>query len=123
LLCQISATTSIGGTENRSTANVLVGYSDNELELAQRNQEVLKLNEEAVDFKLQMDLEDAVKTGDKRKMTSVLERKKKMTQRLGKSTATKILDDMQSTIQAGGDISADDLAVSSVESKKTKRLS
>jgi hypothetical protein len=90
LLCQISATTSIGGTENRSTANVLVGYSDNELELAQRNQEVLKLNEEAVDFKLQMDLEDAVKTGDKRKMTSVLERKKKMTQRLGKSTATKI---------------------------------
>ena len=123
LLCQISATTSIGGTENRSTANVLVGYSDNELELAQRNQEVLKLNEEAVDFKLQMDLEDAVKTGDKRKMTSVLERKKKMTQRLGKSTATKILDDMQNTIQAGGDISADDLAVSSVESKKTKRLS
>jgi uncharacterized protein YegL len=123
LLCQISATTSIGGTENRSTANVLVGYSDNELELAQRNQEVLKLNEEAVDFKLQMDLEDAVKTGDRRKMTSVLERKKKMTQRLGKSTATKILDDMQSTIQAGGDISADDLAVSSVESKKTKRLS
>ena len=55
-------------------------------------------------------------------MTGILERKKKMTQRLGKSTATKILNDMQSTLDAGGDISADDLAVSSVESKKTKRL-
>jgi Ca-activated chloride channel family protein len=123
MLCQVSAVANVGGQEVRSTANVLVGYSDSELELAQRNQEVLKLNEEAVDFKLQMDLEDAVKTGDKRKMTSVLERKKKMTQRLGKTTATKILDDMQSTLQQGGQISADELAVSSVESKKTKRLS
>ena len=101
---------------------ILVGYSENELELSQRNNEVLKLNEEAVDFKLQMDLEDAVKTGDKAKMTSVLERKKKMTQRLGKSTATKILDDMQTKLDAGADISASDLAVSSIESKKTKRL-
>ncbi len=122
MLCQVTAITSTGGVQSSASANVLVGYSDNELELAQRNQEVLKLNEEAVDFKLQMDLEDAVKTGDKRKMTSVLERKKKMTQRLGKTSATKVLDDMQSTLQTGGDISADDLAVSSVESKKTKRL-
>ena len=122
LLCQVAAVVVANGIENRAEANVLTGYSDNELELAQRNGEVLKLNEEAVDFKLQMDLEDAVKTGDKRKMTSVLERKKKMTQRLGKTTATKVLDDMQSTLQGGGAISADDLAVSSVESKKTKRL-
>ncbi|HEX8832945.1 MAG TPA: VWA domain-containing protein [Abditibacteriaceae bacterium] len=122
MLCAVAATATVGGRQQRVEANVLVGYSDNELELAQRNGEVLKLNEEAVDFKLQMDLEDAVKTGDKRKMTSVLERKKKMTQRLGKTTATKVLDDMQSTLQQGGDISADDLAVSSVESKKTKRL-
>lgn len=122
LLCQVAAVVVANGVENRAEANVLTGYSDNELELAQRNGEVLKLNEEAVDFKLQMDLEDAVKTGDKRKMTSVLERKKKMTQRLGKTTATKVLDDMQSTLQGGGAISADDLAVSSVESKKTKRL-
>ena len=75
-----------------------------------------------MDFKLQMDLEDAVKTGDKRKMTAVLDRKRKMTQRLGKSTATKILDDMQTTLEAGGDISPDALATSSAESKKTKRL-
>jgi len=122
LLCQVAAVVVANGIENRAEANVLTGYSDNELELSQRNGEVLKLNEEAVDFKLQMDLEDAVKTGDKRKMTSVLERKKKMTQRLGKTTATKVLDDMQSTLQGGGAISADDLAVSSVESKKTKRL-
>jgi Ca-activated chloride channel family protein len=122
MLCQVAAVTTAGGRTVRSDANVLVGYSDNEIELAQRNNEVLKLNEEAVDFKLQMDLEDAVKTGDKRKMTAVLERKKKMTQRLGKSTATKILDDMQTTIEQGGDISPDDLAVSSAESKKTKRL-
>lgn len=122
LLCQVVATAVVGGREVRVEQNVLVGYSESELELAQRNQEVLKLNEEAVDFKLQMDLEDAVKTGDKRKMTSVLERKKKMTQRLGKSTATKILDDMQTTLAEGGDISADAIAVSSVESKKTKRL-
>ncbi len=122
MLCQVAAVTNVGGTETRAEANVLVGYSDNELELTQRNQEVLKLNEEAVDFKLQLDLEDAVKSGDTRKMTSVLERKKKMTQRLGKTTATKVLDDMQTTLQSGGDISADVLAVSSVESKKTKRL-
>lgn len=118
MLCQVSVVTSAGRTDG----NVLTGYSENELELAQRNGEVLKLNEEAVDFKLQMDLEDAVKTGDKRKMTAVLDRKRKMTQRLGKSTATKILDDMQITLAAGGDISPDDLATSSAESKKTKRL-
>jgi Ca-activated chloride channel family protein len=118
MLCQVSVVSSAG----RGEANVLTGYSENELELAQRNGEVLKLNEEAVDFKLQMELEDAVKTGNKAKMTSVLDRKKKMTQRLGKSTATKILDDMQTTLQAGGDISPDALASSSAESKKTKRL-
>ncbi len=122
LLCQVAAVVISSGVEHRAETNVLVGYSDNELELAQRNGEVLKLNEEAVDFKLQMDLEDAVKAGDRRKMTSVLERKKKMTQRLGKTSATKVLDDMQATLQTGGAISADDLAVSSVESKKTKRL-
>jgi Ca-activated chloride channel family protein len=122
LLCTLAATAEVAGRPQRVEANVLVGYSESELELAQRNPEVLKLNEEAVDFKLQMDLEDAVKTGDKRKLTSVLERKKKMTQRLGKSTATRILDDMQATLAQGGDISADDVAVSSVESKKTKRL-
>ena len=122
MLCQVAAVVVANGVENRAEANVLTGYSDNELELTQRNGEVLKLNEEAIDFKLQMDLEDAVKTGDKRKMTSVLERKKKMTQRLGKTTATKVLDDMQATLQSGGDIAADDLAVSSIESKKTKRL-
>ncbi|HVF84972.1 MAG TPA: VWA domain-containing protein, partial [Abditibacteriaceae bacterium] len=122
MLCQVAAVVVANGVENRAETNVLTGYSDNELELTQRNGEVLKLNEEAIDFKLQMDLEDAVKTGDKRKMTSVLERKKKMTQRLGKTTATKVLDDMQATLQGGGDIAADDLAVSSAESKKTKRL-
>ncbi|HEX8552915.1 MAG TPA: VWA domain-containing protein [Abditibacteriaceae bacterium] len=118
MLCQVSVNSAAG----KSDATVLTGYSENELELAQRNNEVLKLNEEAVDFKLQMDLEDAVKSGDRQKMTTVLERKKKMTQRLGKSTATKILDDMQATLQSGGDIAPDDLATSSVESKKTKRL-
>jgi hypothetical protein len=118
MLCQVAVVSSAG----RGDANVLTGYSENELELAQRNGEVLKLNEEAVDFKLQMDLEDAVKSGDKAKMSSVLDRKRKMTQRLGKSTATKNLDDMQATLQAGGDIAPDDLATSSAESKKTKRL-
>ncbi|MBV9865893.1 MAG: VWA domain-containing protein [Abitibacteriaceae bacterium] len=122
MLCQVAAIAASGGTEHRSEQNVLISYSDNDLELVQRNQEVVKLMEEAVDFKLQMDLEQAVKTGDKRKMTSVLERKKKMTQRLGKTTATKVLDDMQDTLDAGGDITPDALAVSSVESKKTKRL-
>lgn len=122
LLCQVAATVTVGGIEHRTEQNVLISYSDNDLELAQRNQEVIKLMEEAVDFKLQMDLESAVKTGDKRKMTSVLERKKKMTQRLGKTTATKVLDDMQDTLDSGGDITPDALAVSSVESKKTKRL-
>lgn len=122
LLCQVAAIAVSSGVEHRSEQNVLISYSDNDLELAQRNPEVIKLMEEAVDFKLQMDLEAAVKTGDKRKMTSVLERKKKMTQRLGKTTATKVLDDMQDTLSAGGDITPDALAVSSVESKKTKRL-
>ena len=83
---------------------------------------MLKLIEEANDYKLQVDLEPAVKSGDKPKMTGILQRKRKMTQRLGKATATKILDDMQSALDAGGSISPDDLAVSSVESKKTKRL-
>ena len=55
-------------------------------------------------------------------MTQVLERKKKMTQRLGKTSATKVLEEMEDTLQSGGDITADDLAVSSAETKKTKRL-
>jgi len=122
LLCQVAADATVGGVQQRAEHNVLVSYSDNDLELAQRNGEVLKLVEEANDYKLQMDLEAAVKTGDKRKMTGILERKKKMTQRLGKTSATRILDDMTSTLDAGGDITPDDLAVSSVESKKTKRL-
>jgi Ca-activated chloride channel homolog len=122
LLCQVAAEAEVAGAPQRGEANVLISYSDNEVELAQRNGEVLRLIEEANDFKLQMDLEAAAKSGDKRKMTGILERKKKMTQRLGKSTATKILDDMQSTLDAGGDISPDALAISSVETKKTKRL-
>jgi Ca-activated chloride channel family protein len=123
LLCQVAAEAEIGNAPQRSETNVLISYSNNEVELAQRNGEVLRLIEEANDFKLQMDLEAAAKTGDKRKMTGILERKKKMTQRLGKNSATKILDEMQSTLDAGGEISPDVLAVSSVESKKTKRLS
>lgn len=122
MLCQVVATATIGGVEERAETNVLVGYSDNEIELAQRNNEVIRLIEEANDFKLQMDLEAAVKAGDTRKMTTVLQTKKKMTQRLGKTTATKVLEDMQTTLDSGGDITPDDLAVSSVESKKTKRL-
>jgi Ca-activated chloride channel family protein len=123
MLCQVAATTNVNGVEERGETNVLIGYTENDLELQQRNAEVVKLMEEAVDFKLQMDLEAAVKTGDRRKMTSVLERKKKMTQRLGKVNATKILEDMQDSLQAGAAISPDALAVSSEESKKTKRLS
>jgi len=122
LLCQVAAAVSSGGVTHRAEQNVLTGYSDNEVELAQRNPEVQKLLEEAVDFKLQMDLEAAAKAGDRRKMTSVLERKKKMTQRLGKTAATKVLEEMESTIESGGRISLDDLAISSAESKKTKRL-
>ena len=100
----------------------LTGYSDNDVELAQRNGEVVRLIEEANDYKLQVDLESAVKSGDKRKMTQVLERKKKMTQRLGKVNATKVLEEMEDTLDSGGAISAEDLAVSSNETKKTKRL-
>ena len=105
LLCQVAASASVGGASQRVDTNVLITYSDNDIELAQRNGEVMKLMEEAVDFKLQKDLEAAVKSGDRQKMTSVLERKKKMTQRLGKSTATKILQDMENTLQSGGAIS------------------
>jgi hypothetical protein len=122
MLCQVAVISNVNGVEQRAETNVLISFTEDERELAQRNGEVIKLMEEAVDFKLQMDLEQAVKTGDRAKMTTVLERKKKMTQRLGKTTATRILQDMENTIQQGGAISADDLAVSSVESKKTKRL-
>ena len=121
LLCQIAAWSS-ANPNSRVEINVLTGYSDNDVELAQRNPEVTRLVEEANDFKLQVDLESAVKSGDKRKMTQVLERKKKMTQRLGKVNATKVLEDMESTLDGGGNITADDLAVSSAETKKTKRL-
>jgi Ca-activated chloride channel family protein len=121
LLCQVAAWAS-ASPNARVEANVLTGYSDNDVELAQRNNEVTRLVEEANDFKLQVDLESAVKSGDRRKMTQVLERKKKMTQRLGKVNATKILEDMEDTLSSGGQISADDLAISSQETKKTKRL-
>jgi Ca-activated chloride channel family protein len=121
MLCQVAAWVG-DNTATRVEANVLTGYSDNDVELAQRNQEVVRLVEEANDFKLQVDLEAAVKNGDKRKMTQVLERKKKMTQRLGKVNATKVLEDMEDTLQGGGEISPDLLAVSSQETKKTKRL-
>ena len=122
LLCQVKAIVTMDGRPFETSVNVTVGFSDNELELAQRNGEVQRLIEEANDFKLQVDLENAVKTGDRRKMTSILATKKKMTQRLGKSTATKVLEDMEDTIATGGDISPDLLAVSSAETKKTKRL-
>ena len=122
LLCQVKAIVTVDGQPVETSTNVTVGYSDNELELAQRNNEVQRLIEEANDFKLQVDLEQAVKTGDRRRMTSILATKKKMTQRLGKSTATKVLEDMEDTLQTGGDISPDALAVSSEETKKTKRL-
>jgi len=121
LLCQIAAWSSANPNQ-KTEVNVLTGYSDNEVELAQRNGEVVRLLEEANDFKLQVDLEAAVKSGDKRKMTQVLERKKKMTQRLGKTSATKVLEEMENTLVKGGEISADTLAVSSAETKKTKRL-
>ena len=121
LLCQIAAWNS-ANPNARAEANVLTGYSDNDVELAQRNGEVTRLIEEANDYKLQVDLEAAVKSGDKRKMTQVLERKKKMTQRLGKVNATKVLEEMEETLDSGGAITADDLAVSSAETKKTKRL-
>jgi len=121
LLCQIAAWSSANPNQ-RAEVNVLTGYSDSEIELAQRNGEVVRLLEEANDFKLQVDLEAAVKAGDKRKMTQVLERKKKMTQRLGKTSATKVLEEMEDTLVKGGEISADTLAVSSAETKKTKRL-
>ena len=121
LLCQIAAWNS-ANPGAKAEANVLTGYSDNDVELAQRNGEVVRLIEEANDYKLQVDLEAAVKSGDKRKMTQVLERKKKMTQRLGKVNATKVLEEMEDTLDSGGAISAEDLAVSSNETKKTKRL-
>jgi Ca-activated chloride channel family protein len=121
LLCQVVAWNS-ANPNAKVEANVLTGYSDNEVELAQRNGEVIRLIEEANDFKLQVDLEAAVKAGDRRKMTQVLERKKKMTQRLGKTSATKVLEEMEETLESGGEITADDLAVSSAETKKTKRL-
>lgn len=122
LLCQVKGIVTLDGQPFEISSNVTVGYSDNELELGQRNGEVQRLIEEANDFKLQVDLEQAVKTGDRKRMTSILATKKKMTQRLGKSTATKVLEDMQDTLDSGGAISADDLAVSSEETKKTKRL-
>ena len=121
MLCQVAAWASANPNQ-RAESNVLTGYSDNEVELAQRNNEVIRLVEEANDFKLQVDLEAAVKSGDKRKMTQVLERKKKMTQRLGKVSATKVLEEMEDTLQTGGEITPDALAVSSQETKKTKRL-
>jgi Ca-activated chloride channel family protein len=122
MLCQVGAIATVNGVEQRVDTNVLISYSDNDIELAQRNNEVTNLIAEANDFKLQMDLEAAAKSGDRQKMTSILATKKKMTQKLGKTTATKVLEDMQSTLQGGGDVTPDDLAVSSVESKKTKRL-
>lgn len=121
LLCQVAVWSS-AQPHVRVEANVLTGYSDNDVELAQRNGEVIRLLEEANDYKLQVDLESAVKSGDKRKMTQVLERKKKMTQRLGKTSATRVLEEMEQTLDQGGQITADDLAVSSAETKKTKRL-
>ncbi len=123
LLCQVKATVTMEGQPFEVTTNVTVGYSDNELELGQRNGEVQRLIEEANDYKLQVELEKAVKTGDRHRMTSILATKKKMTQRLGKSTATKVLEDMQDALDSGGDISPDALATSSAETKKTKRLS
>jgi Ca-activated chloride channel family protein len=122
MLCQVAAITTVNGAEQRAETNVLISYSDNDIELAQRNNEVMNLIAEANDFKLQMDLEAAAKTGDRQKMTSILATKKKMTQKLGKTTATKVLEDMESTLQQGGAVTPDDLAVSSIESKKTKRL-
>lgn len=122
VLCQIEARYIMEGDARKAGATVLLNYSDNELELAQRNREVIRLNQEAVDFLMQRDLEEAVRRGDKRAQTMLLQRKRRLTMRLGKTAATKMLDDMASKLDSGGQISQDDLVLSSQETKKTKRL-
>lgn len=121
-LFEVAATWHSGGEEQAASRPVVLEYTDHERALAQRNPEVVRLATEVVDSLLENELEQAVACGDAGRQTSVLSRKKQLTVRLGKASATRILEEMEEALARGEPISQDALARSSQATKPTQRL-
>ena len=121
LTCDISWSDE-GGHQRHSDYPVVLEYTADARALGQRNPEVVRLATECMDAELEEQLEDAVSTSDRKKQTAVLLRKKQVTKQLGKAAATRVLEEMESALERGEDISQDALARSSQATKPTQRL-
>ncbi len=111
-----------GGELRQLSAPVLLDLTDDRRALAQRNPEVVRLATECLDAMLEGQLEQAVASGDSGRQTNVLMRKKQLTRRLGKTDATRVLEEMEEALARGEVISQDALARSSQATKPTQRL-
>ncbi|MCC7494592.1 MAG: VWA domain-containing protein [Fimbriimonadaceae bacterium] len=121
-LLEVEATWLDEGRARQATVPVVYELTDNERALAQRNPEVVRLATECIDALLEEQLESAVSGGDRARQTAVLARKKQLTKRLGKVEATRVLEEMEATLDQGGQITQDALARSSQATRPTERL-
>ncbi|MBI2299010.1 MAG: VWA domain-containing protein [Armatimonadetes bacterium] len=121
-LLEVEATWSTGGDARSASTTVVFELTDDERALAQRNMEVVHLATECLDALLEDELETAVSGGDVTRQTSVLARKKQLTMRLGKTEATRVLEEMEDSLSRGESISQDALARSSQATRPTQRL-
>lgn len=121
-LMEVEASWLHDGARRSASTSVVFELTDDERALLQRNAEVVRLATECMDSLLEEELESAVASGDRARQTSVLVRKRQLTMRLGKTEATRVLDEMEETLASGGEISQDALARSSQATKPTRRL-
>ncbi len=121
LTCEVSWSDE-GGQQRHVEQPVVIEYTADERALGQRNPEVVRLATECMDALLEEQLEDAVAAEDRTRQTAVLLRKKQVTKQLGKASATRVLEEMESALERGESISQDALARSSQATKPTQRL-
>jgi Ca-activated chloride channel family protein len=121
-LLEVEAAWLSEGAMHHVTQPVVLEFTGDERALAQRNPEVVRLAAECLDALLEERLEHAVARGDRAQQTSVLVQKKQLTVRLGKTEATRVLEEMEEALARGESITQDALARSSAHTKPTQRL-
>ncbi len=121
-LMEVAASWRMSDASRVEPQPVVLEWTDEAPALAQRNPEVVRLAAECLDALLEEELEEAVASGSLAQQTSVLARKKQLTARLGKTQATRVLEEMEESLAAGEPISQDALARSSQHTKPTQRL-
>lgn len=121
LLASIQAVT--GKDRSEGTATVTLEFTDDEAKLSlPRNDEVDRALDQAQLGVLQGHLAEAVAKGDQKRTKNLIETGKKLTRVLGQSRATKVLQEMGEKLDSGENISAHELTLARVESKKTRQL-